>query len=147
MINVPDFEPLTFSSTLSTVFIQPETVKKKLSKLRTDKSCGLDGVHPLLLNKLSDTMSIPLSKIYNISLSTGKVPQAWKDGVVTAIYKNKGKRSCAANYRAITLTSIVCKILEKIIVELIEYHLKHNNLKTSKQHGFTPKKIHHHQPN
>ena len=140
LINIPDFDPHPFSSTLSTVLIQPQTVKKKLSKLRTDKSCGLDGVHPLLLNKLSDIMSIPLAKIYNTSLTTGKVPQAWKEGVVTAIYKNKGRRSCAANYRAITLTSIVCKVLEKIIVELVEDHLKRNNLKTSKQHGFTPKK-------
>ena len=115
-------------------------VKKKLSKLRTDKSCGLDGVHPLLLNKLADSMSTPLSIIYNLSLTTGKVPQIWKEGVVTAIFKNKGKRSHASNYRAITLTSIVCKILEKIIVELLEAHLRRNLLKTAKQHGFTPKK-------
>ena len=72
--------------------------------MRTDKSCGLDGVHPLLLNRLAEVMSIPLTKIYNISLKTGKVPQIWKEGVVTAIYKNKGKRSSAANYRVITLT-------------------------------------------
>ena len=72
-------------------------------------------------------MSHPLAIIYNTSLRTGRVPQAWKDGVVTAIFKNKGKRSSAANYRAITLTSIVCKILEKIIVELIEAHLKENH--------------------
>ena len=139
-LNVPTFEPLPFTSVLSTCNIQPATVKKKLLKLRTDKSCGLDGVHPLLLNRLADTMSHPLAIIYNTSLRTGRVPQAWKDGVVTAIFKNKGKRSSAANYRAITLTSIVCKILEKIIVELIEAHLKENHLKTSKQHGFTPKK-------
>ena len=138
--SVPDFDPLPFTSTLSNCNISKNMVKKKLSKLRTDKSCGLDGVHPLLLNKLADSMSSPLSIIYNLSLTTGKVPQIWKEGVVTAIFKNKGKRSHASNYRAITLTSIVCKILEKIIVELLEAHLRRNLLKTAKQHGFTPKK-------
>ena len=138
--NVPDFDPLPVNSTLSNYDITPDQIRKKLTKLRTDKSCGLDGVHPLLLNKLADTMSFPLAIIFNTSIRTGQVPQIWKEGVVTAIFKNKGKRCIAANYRAITLTSIVCKILEKIIVELLEEHLRRNHLKTTKQHGFTPKK-------
>ena len=58
-LNVSTFEPLPFTSVLSTCNIQPAIVKKKLLKLRTDKSCGLDGVHPLLLNRLADTMSHP----------------------------------------------------------------------------------------
>ena len=140
MFPLPDFDPLPVNSTLSNYDITPDQIRKKLTKLRTDKSCGLDGVHPLLLNKLADTMSFPLAIIFNTSIRTGQVPQIWKEGVVTAIFKNKGKRCVAANYRPITLTSVVCKILEKIIVELLEDHLKRNYLKTTKQHGFTPKK-------
>ena len=137
--NIPEFDPIPVQSTLNKIQITPATVKKKLSKLRTDKSCGPDGVHPLILNKLADSMSLPLSLIYQLSLSTGQVPNIWKEGVVTALFK-KGKKSDPANYRAITLTSIVCKILERIIVEELVKHLKRNNLQNKEQHGFTMKK-------
>ena len=94
--NIPEFDPLPFTSTLNNVNISSNEVKKKLSKLKTDKSCGPDGVHPLILNKLADSMSIPLAIIYQISISTGKVPSQWKEGVVTALFK-KGKKSDPAN--------------------------------------------------
>ena len=137
--NIPEFDPHPVTSNLNTIQITPEIVKKKLNKLRTDKSCGPDGVHPLLLNKLADTMSIPLALIYQISITSGQVPSIWKDGVVTALFK-KGKKSDPANYRAITLTSVVCKVLERIFVELLVKHLKKNNLQNKQQHGFTMKK-------
>ena len=137
--NIPEFDPLPYSSPLNNIQISPTEVKKKLAKLRTDKSCGPDGVHPLILNKLADTMCIPLSIIYRTSISTGQVPTTWKEGVVTALFK-KGKKSDPANYRAITLTSIVCKLLERIIVEILIKHLRKNNLQSKWQHGFTMKK-------
>ena len=84
-------------------------------------------------------MAIPLTLIFNNSIKSGIVPEIWKEGIVSALYK-KGKKSQASNYRAITLTSIVCKILEKLIVEQIIKHLKANHLEDKNQHGFTPKK-------
>ena len=83
-----------------------DEVKKQLKKLRTNKSCGTDKVHPYLLQKFANEMAIPLTLIYNISLNTGLVPSIWKEGITTAIYK-KGDKSLPANYRAITLTSVV----------------------------------------
>ena len=139
LTNIPEFEPHPCTSFLENIAITPNEVKKKLSKLRTDKSCGPDEVHPLLLNNLAETMSIPLSIIFNSSIQSGIVPKIWKQGIVTAIYK-KGKKCLASNYRGITLTSVVCKILEKIIVEKIVHHLKTNHLDDKNQHGFTPKK-------
>ena len=139
MTNVPEFNPHPCNSFLDKINISENTVKKKFSKLRTDKSCGPDDVHPYLLNHLSETMATPLTIIFNRSLKSGIVPLIWKEGIVSALYK-KGKKSLASNYRAITLTSVVCKILEKIIVEEIIKHLKSNNLEDNNQHGFTPKK-------
>ena len=109
--NVPKQEEIPLNSILSDINITPAKVKKKLDKLRTDKSCGPDGVHPLILKNLSSTLAKPLCNIFNITLRTGEVPSVWKEGVVTAIFK-KGKKSLPENYRAITLTSIVCKTLE-----------------------------------
>ena len=134
--SLPVRDDLNLQSTLTDINITPEMVQKKLDKLRTDKSSGPDGVHPLLLKNLSSILSKPLSLIFNTSLQTGEVPKIWKVGTVTAIFK-KGKKSLASNYRAITLTSIVCKLLEGFITEFIKAHLTKNNKHDKKQHGFT----------
>ena len=84
-------------------------------------------------------MSTPITILFKISLSTGEVPAIWKEGIVTAIFK-KGNKSLPSNYRPITLTSILCKLLEKIITQKIHQHLITNNLQNKNQHGFTPKK-------
>ena len=67
------------------------------------------------------------------------MPTQWKQGVVTAIFK-KGEKSLPSNYRAITLTSIICKLLEDFITEHIKHLLKTSNKNDKNQHGFTSKK-------
>ena len=138
LTDIPTFDPIPCQTLLNDLTITPGKVEKNLRKLRTDKSCGPDKVHPFLLNKLSKCMSLPISKLFNISLQSGKLPTIWKEGIVTALYK-KGSRSLASNYRGITLTSVICKQLEKIIVEALEQHLRANSLQDDNQHGFTKK--------
>ena len=137
--NLPQHDVQDIHSPLTDLNLSEANVKKKLSKLRTDKSPGLDGVHPLVLKNLCTVLSKPLTSIFNTSLHTGKVPTIWKQGVVTAIYK-KGKKNLASNYRAITLTSIICKLLEDYITESLRTHLTTNQKHDPSQHGFTPKK-------
>ena len=137
--NLPQQDDINIQSPLTDLGITEEGVKKKLSKLRTDKTPGLDGVHPLVLKNLSSVLAKPLVTIFNTSLTTGKVPSIWKQGVVTAIYK-KGNRNLASNYRAITLTSIVCKLCEDFVTESLRAHLIKNQKQDPSQHGFTPKK-------
>ena len=58
---------------------------------------------------------------------------------MTPVYK-KGGRSCPNNYRPITLTSVVGKILESIIRDHVFDHLISHNLLSPQQHGFVPGK-------
>jgi hypothetical protein len=39
-------------------------------------------------------------------------PKEWKKATKSAIFK-KGNRSMAGNYKSVSLTSVVCKLLEK----------------------------------
>ena len=48
----------------------------------------------------------------------------------------KGSRLELDNYRPVSLTSIVCKVLDKIIRDAIMIHLTSNNLLSEKQHCF-----------
>ena len=59
----------------------------------------------------------------------------WKSALVTPVFK-KGNRSTPANYRPISLTSIVCKILGRIIHTSVISHFERNNILTDCQHVF-----------
>ena len=63
------------------------------------------------------------------------IPKEWKKATISAIFK-KGNRSMAGNYRPVSLTSVVGKLLEKIIREHIMKHMKVNELFSNKQFGF-----------
>ena len=69
------------------------------------------------------------------SIAEGTVPQSWKKSHVIPIYK-KGPKSDCGNYRPISLTSMICKILESIIRDHITEHIVQNSLLSSCQHGF-----------
>ena len=64
-----------------------------------------------------------------------QVPTDWKHANVTAIHK-KGKKTLAENYRPVSLTPILCKVMESFIREAITDHMKTNNLFSDKQFGF-----------
>ena len=73
--------------------------------------------------------------IYGDSLDSGETPDDWRTANVAPIFK-KGDRNNPANYRPVSLTSQVCKVLESIIREGVIEHLNNNNLLAEEQHSF-----------
>ena len=73
--------------------------------------------------------------MFDQSLHAGELPTDWKNANVTPIHK-KGSRSQASNYRPISLTSQVVKVLESIIRDYICSFLTNNKLLTDKQCEF-----------
>ena len=120
---------------ISNVEITPDIVRKKLEKLNKYKSSGPDNIHPHILKEAASSICIPLSMIYGDSLDSGETPDDWRTANVAPIFK-KGDRNNPANYRPVSLTSQVCKVLESIIREGVIEHLNNNNLLAEEQHGF-----------
>ena len=120
---------------LTELQVTPKEVLGKLENLKVDKSPGGDNIHPKLLYELRGALAEPIAKLYNFSLSTGVVPTDWKEATITALFK-KGNRSEPGNYRPVSLTSIVCKLLESINKDRIVMHLNTFNLINTTQHGF-----------
>ena len=81
-------------------------------------------------------MNKPLIKLFNTSLRSGTLPKIWKIAQVTPVYKNKGNAEDVNNYRPISVTSVVCKLLEKIIVKHIHNYLVENKILYQFQSGF-----------
>ncbi|CAJ0968442.1 unnamed protein product [Ranitomeya imitator] len=69
------------------------------------------------------------------SIATGSVPQDWRIANVVPIFK-KGSKSEPGNYRPVSLTSIVGKIFEGFLRDVILDYLNENNCLTPYQHGF-----------
>ena len=107
----------------------------KLYNLNKRKSQGPDEVPPRVLWELSKELSVPLSIVFNKSLEDGIIPTEWKNANVVAIFK-KGTKSVPGNYRPVSLTCIVCKILESIIRDFVVEHMLDCNLYSKCQHGF-----------
>ena len=120
---------------LTNIKIDEETVKKKLEKLDPSKAAGPDDIPPSLLKNLADELCTPITLIFNKSIEEGLVPEDWRTAHITPIFK-KGSRSKPGNYRPISLTSVIGKVLESIFRDHITDHLDQHNLIADTQHGF-----------
>ena len=76
----------------------------------------LDCLHRLCLEgeHLAPTIASPLTRIINISLSEGVVPQEWKRARVTPLFK-KGVATDMDNYRPISVLPAASKVLERVV--------------------------------
>ena len=122
-------------SSLEQICVDQELVKRYLLELKPGKSMGLDNIHPAILKNLSEVFAKPLTLIFQASIDSGKLPCAWKDACVTQLFK-KGSKNGPCNYRSVSLTSKVCKVLEKLIQKHMIDHLDNNSFISNYQYGF-----------
>lgn len=134
--SVPSFYIPNVVDPLSDIEFTPQEVYGKLSTLNPAKASGPDGWPILSLKECGQQLSVPLSILFNKSFNSSTLPDAWKEALVTPIFK-KGDRTIASNYRPISLTSPIVKMMESIIRDRIMDHMVKHNLFTPHQHGFT----------
>jgi hypothetical protein len=115
----------------------PEHVKKVISKLANKNSCDVSGVSTRMIKTVGNEIAVPLSHIFNLSLSNGVFPSQLKNCRVIPIFK-AGDHTERDNYRPISLLSSFSKILEKIVAEKLIEHLLSNDLLYLHQYGFLP---------
>ena len=101
-------------------------VEKAIDRLKPSKSQGPDNIHPKLVKECKKSIITPLTMIIKKSLQESVLPSIWKQANVTAIYK-KGPRTKPQNYRPISLTSVPCKLMERIIRGHIVEHMTRND--------------------
>ena len=135
--NIPVPRDMNCNSTLSNVVFEPLDIIKKIEKLKPSSSSGPDNLSTKFLHTFRNSISQPLSIIYNKSMQSGCVPQDWRSANITPIFK-KGSKTDPSHYRPISLTSVPCKLMESVIKDHIMDHLLINELFS--QHGFMKRK-------
>ena len=115
--------------------VTPEVVVSKINNMKENKSPGVDGISPKILKETVEQISTPLAHVFNMSLKEGIVPFEWKEANIIPLFK-KGSRNKSVNYRPVSLTSVICKLLETIIRDhMMDFLIKHKLINPS-QHGF-----------
>src|SRR6218665_2764881 len=66
----------------------------------------------------------------------GRCTTGMEDALIVPLFK-KGHRIDPGNYRPVSLTSVVCKVMERIVKDNVVEHLNEYNVIKGSQHGFT----------
>ena len=119
--------------------IEEEDVVSAIDDMSLNSAAGPDGFPAVLLKSCKRALAKPLQLLFQSFLASGKLPGKLKEGKICPIHKG-GSRADAKNYRPISLTSHISKVMERIIRKKLIMFLEENNLLTDTQHGFRPGK-------
>ena len=97
------------SDCLGPLIVIPEMVAKKIKAMKDSKSPGVDGIPPTLLMETVEQISIPLARVFNLSLKEGVVHFEWKEANIIPLFK-KCLRNKSDNYKP-----LICKLLDRLI--------------------------------
>jgi hypothetical protein len=106
-----------------------------LERLNLKSAVGPDKIHNLMLANLPPRGLNLLLNLINRSLSTGILAENWKKSKVTMIPK-KTTTSDPNNYRPISLTSCLGKLVEKLIAHRLNCFIKEKKILVKEQSGF-----------
>ncbi len=93
-------------------------VQAAVRMLRNDAAAGVDGIVAPLL-KAGSVMACWLHRVIVAVWNGGKAPLEWKRALIVPLYKGKGDRRAAGNYRGISLLSIPGKVYTSIIMQRV----------------------------
>ena len=135
------FEPLKVrlprvnAGALTLTPVTLDQLKRVIFAIPNKNSC-IDGDIPLKILKLSfGIVGRYLLRIINTSLVTETVPESWKRAEVLPLHK-RSDPSDPANFRPITIVSVICKIIEKVVHIQLTTYLTDQHLLSDDQHGF-----------
>jgi hypothetical protein len=123
---------------ISDLILTTQQVCSSIKCLRNNIS-GPDQISSKIITICADEVAPSLTNLFNLSLSSGEVPNEWKLANVIPVHKSGAKHLCS-NYRPISVTSIFSKVLEKIICEMVLQHLYASRQIPENQHGFLPRR-------
>ncbi|XP_045112511.1 uncharacterized protein LOC123505358 [Portunus trituberculatus] len=78
-----------------------------------------DGITYSMLNHVCDVAGDPLLRLFNMSLTHGEVPEEWTTANIIPIPKHNDQ----CKFRPISLTSTICKMMERILLRRLQYKI------------------------
>ena len=126
----------------SALGIEPteEEIAIAMKAMANEKAVGPDGLPAELLKlglQQDRTILLEFHRLTTLIWREGKVPQQWKDAVITVLHKKGDKTECG-NYRGISLVSHAGKVLLKVVARRLSAYCEAKGLLPEEQCGFRP---------
>ena len=134
-IDPPDFLGPSQANSFMLFPVSAVEIENEITRLNSFKVSGPFSIPVCLLKLLKTCISFPLEFIFNLSFSSGYVPDQFKLADVIPVHK-KDSVTCMNNYRPISLLSIFNKILEKLVYKRLITFIDKYNILYDKQFGF-----------
>ena len=118
-----------------TPFFTPADTNEVIRLAKSSTTIGPDGMSTLHLKKLAQGAFNYLTNIFNLSISTGQIPEIWHKAIIIPIQKYGKDNNNGKNWRPISLLCPAAKTLEKLLLPKILTHIPFHTT----QHGIRPK--------
>uniref|UniRef100_A0A0P4VTV9 Reverse transcriptase domain-containing protein n=1 Tax=Scylla olivacea TaxID=85551 RepID=A0A0P4VTV9_SCYOL len=123
--------------TVTKVEVTQGLVERLLQGLDVQKATGPDNISPHVLKQCARELAVPLTTVFSACLWENTWPLVWKEARVVPVHK-RSSRSDPKNYRPISLLSVVGKVFERVVADVVCRHLQDNYLLSDQQFGFRP---------
>ena len=109
---------------LHKISVIPKMVKKVIMNLDLSKASGPDCIPVVVVKNCEPELSYILAELFNMCLKESCFPDCWKASSVVPVFETVGERSTARNYHPVSLLSVVNKVFEKLVKNIIVDHLE-----------------------
>ena len=106
-----------------------------LKNIEVTKAAEIDLISVKFLKDGARILAKPISELYNLSMTLGSFPNAYKIVKVKPLFK-KGSKTDPSNYRPISLLPLLSKVFERVVLNQTEEFLSLNRVLYDHQSGF-----------
>ena len=110
-------------------------VYRCLPGLKPSRSLNPERLPALFFKRIAAGIARPLSMLFRLSLDSGRVPAAFRTAWISPVHK-KGSRSDPLNKRPVSLTSIICKTMERLICDTLLVNAETQRLLSDRQFAY-----------
>ena len=94
--------------------IDPSEVIEQINVMKSDKSCGLDGIPPGVYKLLTPEWIILITTLFNLIFTSSCYPISWSKAKLFMLFK-RGNRKDPNNYRGISIINFIAKLFDMIL--------------------------------
>ena len=116
--------------------ISKEEIDLCILNIKNGKSSGEDKILNEYIKSTKEILLPIYEKLFNVVFDSGLLPNAWLEGSIRPIYKNKGDPKMVQNYRPITILSCLGKVFTAVLNRRLTLFLDTNEILLENQAGF-----------
>jgi hypothetical protein len=134
-----EFLNLNFETDSQYLYNQPFSMRElelAISQIKKNTSPGQDMlIYPFFQHLVEENKKIIL-KFFNLIWQSGGFPEDWKISLLVPILKPGKLHTDPSSYRPIALTSCLCKLMERMVLQRLLLYLQEHNVLSPNQSGF-----------